>query len=267
VIYLYSIPNKAKEKWIMIKVLLSALLYFSLVFSVFAQKASKPIFGTYGEYSTRLTLNLDSTFELIEADPIFPYTFESYTNRGDWEVKGDTVILNPHLEKRLPRVSVREKSVQKDNDSISVTINYYLETYEKNEMSSRTPFYFELLSIYINKKKNYRNIVHVPQYRHCMFSSRLRKQIVIDSTKTFNFPRQDVYKLGVYSYGFEKAIEIKVNNTQANHYEITVIQPVDKERMPRSKKVIIKRRQAYYYEWNGKISSGIFSLSPFERLN
>ncbi len=251
----------------MIKVLFSALLYFSLMFSLFAQKTSKPFYGTYADYSTRLTLKPDSTFELIETDPIFPYTFESYTNRGYWKVNGDTVILNSHLEKRLPIVTVQEKSVQKDNDSISVRINYYLETYEKNKLVSTSPFKFELLSVYFNKRKNYRNIVHSPHYRHCMFSPRIRKQTVIDSTKTFNFPRQKVSTLGVYSYGFEKDIEIEVNDPQANHYEITVIQPVDKERMPRSKKVIIKRRQAYYYEWKGKISSGIFSLSPLEQLD
>ncbi|MGV6945893.1 hypothetical protein [Sphingobacterium kyonggiense] len=251
----------------MIKVLLSALLYFSLMFSVFAQKSSKPIYGTYGDYSTRLTLKPDSTFELIETDPIFPYTFETFANRGAWKLHGDTLILNPHLEKRSPRISVLEKSVQKNNDSISVMISYYLETYEKNKMTGIAPFNFELLSIYINKRKNYRNIVHSPHNRHCMFSPRIRKQIVIDSTKIFSFPRQEVSTLGIYSYGFEKAIEIEVNNPQANHYEITVIQPVDKERMPRSKKVIIKRRQAYYYERNEKISSGIFSLSPLKRLD
>ncbi|WP_104383529.1 hypothetical protein [Sphingobacterium sp. HMA12] len=251
----------------MIKVLFSTLVYFLLMSPILTQKTSKPFSGTYGDYSTRLTLKSDSTFELIETDPIFPYTFETFTSIGAWKLQGDTVVLNPHLEKRLPKVTVLEKSVKKNNDSISVKISYYLETYEKNKMVSITPFNFELLSIYINKRKDYQNIVHSPHNRNCMFSPRIKKQVVIDSTKIFSFPRQEVSKLGVYSYGFEKAIEIEVNNPQANHYEITVIQPLDKERMPRSKKVIIKRRQAYFYEWEGKISSGIFSLSPLVRLD
>lgn len=250
----------------MIKVFFSALLYFSLIFSVFAQKTSKPFYGTYGDYSTRLTLKPDSTFELIEADPIFPYTFETFTSSGFWKLQGDTVVLNPHLEKRLPKITVLEKLVKKNNDSISLKISYYLETYEKNKRVSISPFNFELLSIYINKRKNYRNIVHSPHNRHCMFSPRIRKQVVIDSTKIFSFPGQEVSKLGIYSYGFEKVIEIEVNNPHANHFEITVIQPLDKERMPRSKKVIIKRGQAYFYEWKGKISSGIFSLFPLVHL-
>lgn len=250
----------------MINIFLLGFFYFSLIFSVSAQKIPKPIFGTYGEYSTRLTLNRDSTFELIGTDLVFPYTFEIDTNKGEWTVQGDTVILNPQLGKRFPRITVLEKSTKKNNDSISVTISYYLETYEKNKIANRSPFNFELLSIYINKRKNYRNIVHVPKYRRCMFSSSIKRQIVIDSTKTFNFPRQEVFKLGIYSYGFEKPIEIDINNRHANHFEITVIQPVDKERMPRSKKVIIKGKKAYYYELNGKISTGINSLTPLERI-
>mgnify|MGYP000920873779 CR=1 FL=1 len=251
----------------MINIILLGFFCFSLIFSVSAQKIPKSIFGTYGKYSTRLTLNPDSTFELIGTDLVFPYTFEIDTNKGEWTVHGDTVTLNPHLEKRFPRITVLEKSILKNNDSISVKTSYYLENYEKNNIAGRSPFNFELLSIYINKRKNYRNIVHVPQYRHCMFSPSIKKQIVIDSTRTFNFPRQEVLKLGVYSYGFEKPIEIDINNRHANHFEITVIQPVDKERMPRSKKVIVKGKKAYYYEFNGKISTGINSLTPLERMD
>lgn len=97
----------------MIKVLFSTLVYFLLMSPLLAQKTSKPFYGTYGDYSTRLTLKPDSTFELIETDPIFPYTFENFTSNVVWKLQEDTVVLNPHLEKRLPKVTVLEKSVKK----------------------------------------------------------------------------------------------------------------------------------------------------------
>jgi len=61
--------------------------------------------------------------------------------------------------------------------------------------------------------------------------------------------------------GFEKPVEMPVSNPSANYFEITVVQPVDRERTPRSKKVVVKGKHAFYYERNGKVdTSGLLTV-------
>ena len=69
--------------------------------------------------------------------------------------------------------------------------------------------------------------------------------------------------MGVFTYGFKKPIETELKNEQTDHLEIDIVVPVDNERMPRSKKVIIKGKRAYFYERNGKVDR--FLVEPLRK--
>ena len=75
---------------------------------------------------------------------------------------------------------------------------------------------------------------------NCAWAPRIRNRVNLDSSNTFKITKKDIQKIGVYTYGFTDFIEIKTENINSDHYEIDVMIPVDKERMPRNKKVIIK---------------------------
>jgi hypothetical protein len=79
-------------------------------------------------------------------------------------------------------------------------------------------------------------------------------------------PKQKVERLGIYTYGFEKRVELSTTNPDANDFAITIVQPIDKERTPRSKQVIIKDKYAYFYELHGKIATSGLLLSGLKRV-
>lgn len=221
--------------------------------------------GKYSDFGTELELRPDSTFILKASDPILIYTHIQYQTHGIWTASDNRVILNPDKEIRRPTLSLLEKSTGK-LDSIQVKINYFLETYENEKLVGKTPSDFHLLTVYINKPGNYRYLVHSPIRRHCSFAPRIKRQVIVDSANTITLPRQTMEKIGINTFGFGKAIELPITNPDADFFEITIIQPVDKEGTQRNKPVIIKSNYAYFYERQpGKIPTGWMAY-PLKRI-
>lgn len=250
----------------MIRSLLVATLFLCSTF-VSTQGARKTLAGTYRDGLplpiTELKLSEDSTFQLTTIDPIFPYTYDSYTSTGMWSLEDEEVILNPHLVPRTISVKVNE-GVLDASDSLAVKVNYVLEEYENDEHIASKSFDFPRLTLSVNKRKNFYNLVSKQLVSNCLFDPIVKNQIVLDSTQTVMLPRQDLHKIWVYSYGFQFPILVEIANPKTNYLEINIRQSIDKERMPRSKKVIVKGRRAYFYERFGKVvTSGI--LTPLQK--
>ncbi len=227
----------------------------------YAQKIPGAILGTYTDKwgsNTTLTLQADNTFKLSTPDNIFPYTGRQFENVGNFILKGDTVVLNPGKAPRLPVVTVVEKELA-GKDSIAVQIAFYKETY-RNEQQVRTEvFPFEMLTLYFNKKKTYYNLRCNPiTFKGCLFAPPVKQVHLLNADNQVNLPSHKVQKIGIFTYGFEKAVEVPILNPKANFFQITIVQPQDEEQMPRSKRVILKRGEAFYYEYQGKISTSPF---------
>jgi hypothetical protein len=80
------------------------------------------------------------------------------------------------------------------------------------------------------------------------------------SQTQLNCHLQQVEKIGVYTYGFDKRKELVPQNKMSNYFEITIVQPIDKERTPRNKKIIIKKNRAFFYEKNGEaVTTGLLT--------
>ncbi|MEL7003031.1 MAG: hypothetical protein AAFN93_09895 [Bacteroidota bacterium] len=145
-------------------------------------------------------------------------------------------------------------------DSIKIKINHYNEVYENEVLQERSITSFDLMTIYFNKKRKYQNLTH-EDYKtgSCAWAPRVRNRVNLDATNTFRIARMDIQKIGIYTYGFTDFVELSIEDNNSDYYEIDVIVPIDKERMPRSKKVIVKGKKAYFYEIKGKVNK---SLSP-----
>jgi hypothetical protein len=236
-----------------------ALLLFCLTTSFSWAQEPKPTWiGTYkdvgGSFSiTTLTINADSTFTLQTPDPILPYPFVPYRNQGKWIMQNNEIILNPDKTPRLKTIKLIEKQIE-NQDSITIHINYNVQLFENEQFIETKPFQFDMFSVYVNKSRNYHHLVRHRVVRICGFAPRIKNQIVVDSTNTFKIARTNVKKLGIMTYGFAGYVELNVTDSKSNYYEIQVIQPMDVERMPRSKKVIIAGNTAFFYEANGKVS-------------
>ena len=224
--------------------------------------------GIYGDWTlglsptTELELKKDGTFKLETVDYIYPQTFEKYSNQGTWIADGKEITLNPNLKVREPTISIMEKTIGL-KDSIEIKVNHYVELYENNTLVKKDLADFEMLTIYFDKQRRDINLLHEAYIRKCGWAPRIRNQKIVDSTNTFRIPKKDFDKLGVYTYGFKKPIETELKNEQTDFIEIDIVVPLDKERMPRSKKVIIKRKKAYFYERNGKVDQ--FWIEPLRK--
>lgn len=244
--------------------------FLSLCMSGYAQQSTNDLCGTYqdalGEMVlTKLVLNEDSTFELTEADPIFPYTHQQYTTTGRWSHDGKSVRLNQDLEPREVRVEVIERIVD-TQDSITVIIHYFLEEYEQEELVSSHPFEFERLTLQLNNKRKAFNIYHEAKSRMCLFSPRSKNPLILDSTNMAKILREELSSISIFSYGFDEPAVIQIENKETNFLEIHITQAIDRERMPRNKEVIIGKKRAFYYERNGRIiTSGL--VDPLEKRN
>ena len=214
-----------------------------------------------GIYTTQLKLNSDSTFNIITVDPEFPYTYEMFENSGRFTVNDNKVILNPNLKKRSIEVELNNIENNRNTDSLSFNIDYEITYYNDNEIETIVKFEFETLTIIINKEKNATHLTRHHIGHNCAFHRKVKNQIIIDESNKVNLPKQDIERIGIYSYGFEDIVWINISDKTSNKFEIIVRHPIDRERMPRSKEVLVKRRKAYYYETKGKIDKWLTPLN------
>ncbi|REE06915.1 hypothetical protein DFQ09_1331 [Winogradskyella pacifica] len=244
------------------------LTIFLLTINVQAQNENAEFIGTYGDMilangefgGTELELKADGTFRLRTTDYVYPQTFKDYTNEGKWVLKDREVILNPHLQRRKPIVNITEKQIGL-KDSIEIKFNHYIELYENQNLIEKQKKEFELLTLYFNKRIKYKHLTREwLKEGSCAWAPRIRNRVNLDSTNTFRIAKKDIEKIGIYTYGFTDFIELKTENKNSDYYEIDVVIPIDKERMPRNKKVIIKGNRAYFYEIKGKVKKSLNHL-------
>ncbi len=251
-----------------VKLLLIGLMLLCL--NSYAQDNGKNICGSYKDgfgdmVITGLILKKDSTFELSTPDPIFPYTHQNYTNTGRWTYKSQSIILNPSLKPRQVKVEVNESHFD-SSDSITVKINYILEEYENEKLVSSEPFEFEMLTLTLNGKRRGYNLRNWASHPSCLLAPKVKNQVLLDSLGTARIAGKDLKSISVYSYGFDQPLVFTIENRETNCLEIEITQPIDKERMPRRKEVIVKGNNAFYYEREGKvITTGM--LSPLIKQN
>ncbi len=239
---------------------------FLLTINVQAQNNTSEYIGKYGDWTprgealvTELELKADGTFKLRTTDYVYPQTFKNYSNTGKWILKNGEVILNPDLKRRKPTVNITEKQIDL-KDSIEIKVNHYIELYENQELIEKKSAEFDILTLYFNKRRKYKHLTREwLKEGRCAWAPRIRNRVNVDVTNTFRIAKIDIEKIGVYTYGFNDFIEIANENKKSNYFEIDVIVPIDKERMPRNKKVIIRGKRAYFYEHKGKVKK---SLNP-----
>ncbi len=246
--------------------ILISMLVFPL--ALCGQLDISKISGSYsdelgGFFITKLELHEDYTFKLNTIDPEFPYTNKSIESSGVYVIEENKVILNPNLERR--NIEITLDAVQSPNlkDSIQFIIDYQVSYFKDNKFETTCQFDFETLTIFKNKKKKATHLTRQQLNRICLFQRKIKNLIVINESNTVKLSKEDIERIGIYSYGFDEIIWIDVNDDAANNFKIHVNHPIDREKMPRSKEVLIKKKKAYFYEANGRIDK---SLTPLVKI-
>jgi hypothetical protein len=214
---------------------------------------------------TELSLRKNGTFYLKTPDPVFAYTHQTFENEGIWISKNDSVILNPDLTKLKTKVALIERHTDQ-TDSILIRVKYFVDYFQSDSLLKREEKEFELMTVCVNKKRKYFNIVRYPHIKMCAFAPKVKNQVIIDATNTFKIKRKDLYKIGVFTYGFDKMEWIKVSEKNSNNLDIEIIQQVDIKRTPRNRKLIIDGDKIYFYQRNGKIDKSLSSLNRKQEI-
>lgn len=244
----------------MIKITIFALgIALLFPFGGLAQNTNQKFAGKYsdgiGSVSiTELRLNEDGTFTLVSIDPVFPNTHTSYQNTGVWTAEDGIVVLNPDKAPREISCVLKE-AADGNADSTTIKINYTLIKYENETLKTEEPFDFDQVTIFINDKRTYYTLVKGEIRKVCLFAPKVKNQVIVDSSHTITIPKVGIEKVGIFTYGFTEPRWFEVKNNKSNYLEIEVRHPIDEDRAPRSKKVIVKKSKAYYYEYNGKVSN------------
>lgn len=233
--------------------------------TVFAQQTVRDVAGKYSDgfgemVVTELDLRVDGTFTLVTTDPIFSYSFKSFSNIGTWGLDSAGVILNPDKVPRQIQFRIAESS-QANDDSIIIQIDYHLLYFRNEEFKGEANFDFDQLTIFVNDKRKYYNLVRHKVRSICAFSPTPKSQIIVDSLNRVRIPKMEIKRLGIMTYGFGTPIWQDIMHTHATQFEISISHPVDEERTPRSKRVIIKRNRAYFYEVEGKVDKSLLPLT------
>jgi len=186
--------------------------------------------------------------------------------KGRWTHHGNSIKLNENLKERDIQVDLTEGIID-SQDYITVKFNYILEEYVEEVLASSELFEFKMLTLKLNGKNKGYNFMYRKTHRMCLFSPKIKNQVIIDSTNTAQIPRKDLESISINSYGFKEEIIMKIENEKTNYLEINIVKSIDKERIPRNNEVIIKGDKAFYYERDGKIvTSGTLS-SPLVKIN
>ena len=240
--------------------ILKKIIVFGLVMlgnCIFGQRNDSIFVGTYkdgfGNLSiTELNLCKDGTFKLKTPDPIFSYTYQSFENTGNWILKQDTIFLNPDKKQRNKTINFLEKQTE-TNDSITIKINYFVDYFNDDSFLAQNKFDFDVLTICINKKNRYYHLVREYKLKRRTVAHKVKNQIIVDATNVLKIPSEKITKIGVFTYGFDNIEWFNISNSNTNFIEIDIVQPVDENRMPRNRAVLIKKDKAYYYTRKGKI--------------
>ncbi|MEO8961317.1 MAG: hypothetical protein ABI325_05510 [Ginsengibacter sp.] len=137
--------------------------------------------------------------------------FDNYQFYGKWTFFDKEIILNPNKSPRTPTLFLTEKIIN-NTDFVEIKISYQTELYENKILTKKEKVDFHLMTLYLNKSKNYIHLVHSPTIIACAFAPKIKKQYVLDSSNTVKLPLQKVNKIGIYTYGFDTTLELIPKN-------------------------------------------------------
>lgn len=244
---------------------------FGIVFlsGTLAQDGPASVVGRYADgYGrperaiTDLKLNADSSFELTTVDPVFSNTHQRFTNSGRWAMSGDTVVLNPGLTPLTHSVHLRALDAP-ISDSLSLSINYTVRQVRADgSVVQEGPFAFDMVTIYLNKKNKWINLVRHPKDRTCLHSPKVKDQTLVEQDNSVRIPMQELERLGFFTYGIDEIVWLDVPEGSRS-LEVVFVQEVDATRAPRNRNVVMKGSKAHFYIWKGEIDRGLTALEKY----
>jgi hypothetical protein len=236
------------------------IFIISFFIPVIAFGQMQKLTGTYTSRMPRLqvTFNNDSTFEYRtnEEHPTF-YRWEDFYEEGRWTVSGDTVILNPGLQKKIFVESGFTEGENKESEDPLLTFNHIKRWFGANgALISTDTLQIAQLDYSFNalKRKNRRRVTPHRSNR-CAFAGYIPKEIITTNrTITVQRPGQNIKSIFIGCYELQGTKEFVIKNQQSNHFTFNVYSNYYQDGQIRQMKFLVKNDRVLYtrQKANGK---------------
>ena len=238
--------------------------YFIFIITFFIPAISftqmQKIIGVYSNLLPRyqVKFNSDSTFEYTtkEMHPIF-FRWEDFSEKGRWAISGDTIILNPGLQKKPFVESNFTEEENKGNEKLLLTFNHIKRWFDVNGTVVKTDtVQIDQLDYSFNKLKK-RNRTRVSPHRsgNCAFAGYIPQTIITTSRSiAIERPAQIINSIFIGCYELQGTKEFVVTNPGANHFTLNVYSNYYQDGQIRQMKFLVKNDKYLYtrQKANGK---------------
>ncbi|MFI5129768.1 MAG: hypothetical protein ACHQFX_07250 [Chitinophagales bacterium] len=192
----------------------------------------------------------DSTFTYVtnELHPTF-YRWEPFSEKGKWTLSGDTIILNPHLTKKIFVESEFVEEEHPDDTSLLLTFNHIRRFFGINGNIIKTDtVQIDRLDYSFNelkKKKLTRVAPHMTT--RCTFAGYIPKEIITSSRTVFvQRPTENMKSIFIGCYELQGTKEFFIKNQNSNHLTLNVYSNYYKDGQIRQMKFLIKNDKYIY---------------------
>jgi hypothetical protein len=224
------------------------------------------VVGTYSSLlpGVEVKLKPDSTFTYIanELHPTF-YRWEPFSEKGKWTLFGDTIILNPHLTKRIFVESDFTEEEHQGDTSLLLTFNHIKRYFDTNGNIIKTDtLQIDRLDYSFNelkKKKLTRVAPHMTT--RCAFAGYIPKEIITNSrTIIVQRPTENMKSIFIGCYELQGTKQFFIKNPNSNHLTLSVYSNYYQDGQIRQMKFLIKNDK---YIYTRQKESGQFDKDNF----
>jgi hypothetical protein len=233
------------------------LILLSLFITMLSAAQQRKVAGTYSTTNlgglltgTRVTFYPDFTFDYFtdQDHPVFS-RWENLSERGRWTMSGDTVILNPHLE-RKPAVEAQfSESIEGGDATLRLTFHHIKRYFDREgNLTKADTLQIDRLDFAFNelKKKGLRRVTPRPTTR-CAFAGYIPPEIITSGHSiTVNRPEEGLRSIFIGCYELQDTKEYLIKNPLAGHLTFTVYSNYYADGQIRQLKFLVYKDKALY---------------------
>lgn len=240
----------------------------SMLFSTLTFAQSRNIVGTFkdasGTSNFMVTFKSDSTFQYTAGEHpafFFDHWGETFSESGKWTMIGDTIILNPQLEKKAFIKSELLEQEDPSDTGLVLTFNHinrYIDS-QGNVVRTDTTQVRQLDYAFNDFKKGHRRRVTPHRSSRCTFAGYIPQETITKSrTIAISKPSQpiNVMYVGCYEQQAMKAFTIK--NPASTRLTFNVYSDYYQDGLLRQVRFLAKDENVLYIRQkpNGKFQKG-----------
>jgi hypothetical protein len=231
------------------------ILFLAALIPIGCLAQEKKVQGRYSSplSATAVTFNADSTFEYVaQQHPIF-YRWESLDEKGRWTLSGDTIILNPKLEKKNYVESELQEDEIKGEKNLVLTFNHIKRYIDADgHIVKMDTLQVQRLDYAFNKlqKKNMLRVTHSRSVR-CTFAGYIPPERITSSrTTVVQKPGETMKRIFVGCFELQQTKAFAINNPNANHLTVNIYSNYYLDGEIRQVRILIKNDHVLYTRQN-----------------